>query len=241
MKSLLLPPNLLLIGLVLGLALYRMKPLWGRTALIISTAGLWLLSMPIVATYLHYAADGDITSFRSPQDARVIVILSAGLLVDPPETNDAAAVDALSLERLRYGAALHRQTGLPILVTGGPWGAQKFVIADYMASSLIKDFGVTAKWRERRAQNTAQNALYSAKMLRSIKVDKIVLVTHAWHMPRAKLAFENAGIEVIPAPTAYYGSSSFSIGALAPSPSALRMSYFAIHELVGTQYYRLRL
>jgi len=42
-------------------------------------------------------------------------------------------------------------------------------------------------------RETWENAAFTARMLRRENVDKILLVTHAWHMPRAKVAFAAAG------------------------------------------------
>ena len=51
--------------------------------------------------------------------------------------------------------------------------------------------------------NTVENARYSREMLRRAGVDTIYLVTHAWHMKRAQMAFERSGFKVIAAPTGF--------------------------------------
>ena len=67
------------------------------------------------------------------------------------------------------------------------------------------------------------------------------LVTHAWHMPRARLAFEHAGFQVIAAPTAF--TTGFQTTALdvLPDARALRDSALFFHELIGMLWYRVRL
>jgi uncharacterized SAM-binding protein YcdF (DUF218 family) len=61
-------------------------------------------------------------------------------------------------------------------------------------------------------------------------------------MKRASAAFLGSGMSVLPAPTAFYGPAGEEETLLrfVPSAQALRMSAFALHEIVGSQWYRLR-
>ena len=89
-----------------------------------------------------------------------------------------------------------------------------------------------------RSTNTMENAAYSAQVLQEAGIRKIYLVTHAWHMPRAVLAFEKAGLEVIPAPTAFVSRSDGQLQDFLPSASALQLTYYAIHEWLGILWYQ---
>ena len=172
-----------------------------------------------------------------------IVVLSAGRRYAPEFGSDFAAqsVDALSLERLRYAAYVSRQTGLPILVSGGAVNPAQIPIAVLMANMLGRDYGIKAKWLEGRSTNTAENAIFSSQMLKAQGIGRVILVTHAWHMERASAAFLANGMSVIAAPTAFYGSGRVNLPFdLFPSAAALRMSAYAIHEDLGIVWYRLR-
>ena len=163
-------------------------------------------------------------------------MLSAGLDVEAPEYGG-PTVDALSLQRVRYAARLARTTGLPVLASGGQPREDEPSIASVMAQALEQDFGVAAHWLEERSTDTHQNAEFSAAILREAGVERIYLVTHAWHMPRAQAAFERAGLAVTPAPTAFTGPPPRLY--LAPSTTSLRNSYYALHEMAGRLWYRL--
>jgi len=102
-----------------------------------------------------------------------------------------------------------------------------------MRDALERDFGVKVRWVEDRSYDTAQNASKSAPILARAGIDRVLLVSHAMHLRRARDAFERHGLEVIPAPTAYFGRTEFTLLHLLPSAGALRNSYFVLHEALG--------
>jgi uncharacterized SAM-binding protein YcdF (DUF218 family) len=66
-------------------------------------------------------------------------------------------------------------------------------------------------------------------------------VTSAFHMPRAQRVFERAGLQVLPAPTGYFGYSDgpFEWSDLVPSGDGLRVSYVALREMAAGLMYRV--
>jgi uncharacterized SAM-binding protein YcdF (DUF218 family) len=131
---------------------------------------------------------------------------------------------------------LQRQTQLPLLVSGGaPDGAGESE-AVLMARSLKEDFGIEARWVESDSINTYQNASLSAQFLRKENIQQIFLVTDAIHMPRARWAFEHAGLRVVPVPGQFVASNA----RLIPNAQSLKNSHYAIHEWLGLLVYRLR-
>ena len=86
-----------------------------------------------------------------------------------------------------------------------------------MAQELKMFFDIPTEWIEDKAKTTKENALFSKEILEKVNVKKIILVTNQWHMMRAKLLFERAGFEVLPA----------SVGAgITPVTYGLNMMYF---------------
>jgi uncharacterized SAM-binding protein YcdF (DUF218 family) len=146
-------------------------------------------------------------------------------------------VSAATLERLRYGARLARESNLPLLVTGGaPFGGR--AEAASMRESLERDFGVKVRWVEASSRDTAENAGLSAPMLKAAGVTRIALVSHGWHLPRAIPLFEKQGLEVTPAPTAFSTGSPSPIENLLPG--AMNRSRQALNEYLGQLYNRLK-
>jgi uncharacterized SAM-binding protein YcdF (DUF218 family) len=212
-----------------------------RATAIIAVLALAVLSTPLVSSKLlnqleHWAPLD--TADVSVQGAQAIVILAAEQR--PRPEFGGFGPGQLSLERLRYGAFLAKRTGLPVLVSGGDPGEEGAALAVTLATALEGSFGVRAKWREGRSLNTVGNAQGAAAILEKQGVRKVLLVTHAWHMPRARLAFDRAGLQVIPAPTAGIGDpfgrihgASDLARSLIPQISGLQTSYYFIHEAIG--------
>lgn len=86
---------------------------------------------------------------------------------------------------------------------------------------------------ESRSRNTSQNAEYSAEILTEQGVNRILLVTFAYHMPRAKALFEAQGLEVILVATDHEVLSRPLWRSLLPETSALDGSSRVIKEIVG--------
>lgn len=178
---------------------------------------------------------------NSPKPAAgAIVILGSGLVTDATEYGGDTANDR-TLIRARYGATLARRYDLPVLVAGGPFPNAERSEADIMVDILRNEFAVEARWQEAGSLDTAGNAALSAPILKAAGIQRIVLVTHAFHMPRAKLLFERAGLEVIPAPTAFFSHQSFDwlLSDFLPQAKSLHTSYYALHEWLGLAWIAL--
>ncbi|GAB4358278.1 MAG: YdcF family protein [Immundisolibacter sp.] len=171
------------------------------------------------------------------QRAQAIVILGGGTQYGV-RAGGGGTVTPLTLERLRFGARLARQTGLPVLVTeGAPAGHEPGAVD--MARALL-EWGVAPRWTEGRAMTTFDNARYAYQTLAAAGVTRIALVSHAWHLPRAVALFEQVGFEVIPAPAYVPGPRRHTWRAWLPSMQALELSTLAVHEYLGHAWYRLR-
>ncbi|MEJ5211646.1 MAG: YdcF family protein [Burkholderiales bacterium] len=238
LKAFLLPPGSLLVMLVLGLALWRRRPRLVRALCLAATLALGALSLPVVSASLLGMLAGKPTPLPNLDRAQAIVVLGAGRYQNAPEYGGDTA-SSLALERLRYAARLARASGLPVLVSGGsPEGRDPEAL--FMKAILEEEFGIPVRWVEPASRNTWENAHFSQTILAGEGIRRIVLVTHAWHMPRARAAFEGAGLEVVPAGTRFYAPRGDLLSDWLPDARALLDSSHALHELVGLAWYRLR-
>lgn len=174
-----------------------------------------------------------------------IVILGGDVLDVAPiaastERVRAAEPGPLTLERLRAGAALGRATHLPILVTGGVVNPDTEPVAVLMARSLAADFGIPARWIEPASRDTWENAAFSAELLRRDGIGTVFVVTHAWHMRRALVAFAKTGITAIPAPLPLDRWPDYRAHSFVPRVSSWLNSFFALHEWIGGLWYPWR-
>ena len=109
-----------------------------------------------------------------------------------------------------------------------------------MADSLRDDFGVTVRWQEGRSRTTWENAQFSAQVLLPQGIKRVVLVTHAGHMPRAVWSFRKAGFEVVPAPVGFLGGDNARpLGGWMPEYKAIWQNGQLMNEAVGQIGYSL--
>ena len=241
LSSALLPPlNLLLLALV-GLLLLFFRRRTGLALIMAAVAGLFALSMPVVAAALAGLLEDRPTDGAGNLDgAQAIVILGGGSYPVAPEYGG-DTVGAATLERVRWGARLHRLSGLPILVSGGrPFGTRTSEAAQ-MKAALNQDFHTAVNWLEEKSFNTFDSARHARQQLAGEKIDRIALVTHAMHMPRARLVFEQAGFRVVEAPTGFSSLRPPGILNYLPSAQGLELSRAVLYEVLGFGWYHVRL
>ena len=164
---------------------------------------------------------------------QLIVVLGGGLA----PYSDQGMPDLMpnGLSRLRYGIWLSRRTEIDVGFTGGiprnssPFKTSEAVIAQRIAS---EEYKFNLSLTDTQAQDTRQNALYTAKLLKQANIEEVILVTQSWHMPRALRAFRNElgpGMPIIAAPmgqifgeTNWYWSWVPSVGGMFQSQMAMR-------------------
>jgi uncharacterized SAM-binding protein YcdF (DUF218 family) len=238
LAALALPPVSLLLLALLGLSLaWCNRKKSGLTLATIAVLLLALLSCHGSAVWLARTAlpqftPLDVANLKA-RKVQAIVILGGDVLPMAPEYGHSQP-SAATAARLRYGAWLARQSGLPLAFTGGlGWAAhstQTEPEAEVAARALQQDYGLALRWSESQSRDTAGNARLMAPLLRQAGVQRIALVTHAWHMPRAVLAFEQAGLTVTPAPMGYVLPVQSELLEWLPSAQGLQASRQVLRE-----------
>lgn len=238
LTALVIPPAgpLLLAGLGCALVLWRR---WkaGVALAIAGLALLWLLSCHAVAMRLSAQLLPPVqpVSPQQLQSVQAIVILGGGVLEHAPEYGTAQP-SAVLLRRLRYGAWLARRTDKPLAFSGGiGWAATNSAIPPeaQVATAALAEFGVRPRWADSRSRDTAENAREMRRLLAPNGVNRIALVTDAWHMPRAEVEFRRAGFDVVPAPTGFPAARTRPLLEWLPSSEGLALSRQVLREALG--------
>jgi len=243
-SQLLLPPgDLILLGLV-GMLFYRRW--WGKSAVFLSFLLLWGLSTEPVRDMLTEPLEFQYSALKIEQiktDGTAIVLLGGGIYENAPEYGGRDELGRYAMMRTIYAADVAQKSGLDVYATGGkPLTQADEAEGDIMRHWLLK-MGLKEGYvhAENVSNNTWENASYMKKILAEKGVDRVVLITSAWHIPRAVWCFETHGFEVIPAPTDYLTEQgSYDLRSYLPRWTTLSDSGQALHEQLGLLWYRLR-
>lgn len=213
---------------------------------VIAIVFLWVTSMPLVGNALSQSLDAGQIRIPATEAATAdaIVVLSTGRVVAP---GPAAISEWDDPDRFFGGVELLQAGKAPLLVfTGGwfPYAASAPLEGDILAG-YAKAMGVPAEriLTTGRVVNTLEESRAVAEVLkdRTPRVSSILLVTSAFHMPRARLLFERAGFEVRPFPVDFGASRAGELSVLdfVPNAAALLRTQGALRELYGRAFYRV--
>ena len=236
---LLFSPLIILIGLIiLGLITNSKK---------IGLLGIFILlfcSIPIVSDKLiaYLESNYKLNQVSEVQEADAIVVLSSMVKVIKNKNN----LDyewGESVDRIFAGIELFKENkSQTLILTRGklPWSVG-VPEGEYLREFAIK-FGVPEKniLITENVENTDQEAKAIKKLL-SINDPKVILVTSAFHMPRAQTVFEAAGINIVAFPVDFQsGESKLTLMSFIPSANSLSGTSFFVREMIGRTYYKLK-
>jgi uncharacterized SAM-binding protein YcdF (DUF218 family) len=248
LTALLLPPVPLLLLTLVGARLIASRRGLGWFVVLLSVTLLWLTACTGTARWLNRlllhppaALSAErIQALKAEAQAKrpvAIVVLGGGLEGFAPEYG-VASLRAPSLERLRYGIWLSRETGLPVAFSGGVGWAQLDAKPEAQIAAQIaaSEYGRPLKWIEDNSRDTRENALRTVALLKPQGVRRIVLVTHGYHMPRALRHFERAAgseIAIEAAPIGMAQRSDRPALAWMPSKQGYEDTHNILRELLG--------
>ncbi|MBF0159223.1 MAG: YdcF family protein, partial [Magnetococcales bacterium] len=164
LQSILLPPGVVIIPLLLALWWLPRHRWRATTAIVVAGLLLYLFSAPAVIQMMLRGLNRypPLTESRLEQrsaDVGAIVVLGQGRYPSAPEFGGRDTVSSGGLARVRYAAWLHRRTNLPILVTGGRPAGEKSSEAALMRDVLQDEFNVSVRWLEEDSHTTWENAV----------------------------------------------------------------------------------
>lgn len=229
------PPGIFLILLLaLTLRLYR-RQRHSAALLFTFTLLFYFCTIPAVADPLIRSLE----SRYSPPAAfsgDVIVLLGGGATMDTPNLDSHGHLSGYAANRLLTAAQLYHKYQLPIIVSGGKvletTGTEAEISRTLLLGLGVPDSKIIV---ENQSLNTTQNAEYSKKMLDTYVFSQPVLVTSAFHMPRAVIQFQKVGVTVTPWPTDYQANvhSKLTWFDFVPASSALTNIALSIKEYLG--------
>lgn len=239
------PLNLVLLMLLLTLALQRLRPVAARRLMVAATLVLLCLGFePLSAALIAHledqspelAADADLHAYAG------VVVLGGAL---EPGRISAQHVQPLlndSAERMTAAVALwQRHPGLQLVFTGGEgqWRGSGPSEAE-RARRFFASLGVppSALTLESASRNTYENALFTRNLPGLDVARPWLLLTSAWHMPRALATFKKAGWNVTAYPVDFrtaegtpWSNYDLRLGA--------QQWELLLHEWLGLLAYRL--
>jgi len=215
-----------------------------RALVITSVCLLYLASMPIVseALFKQVESTAERVSPNEVPEADAIVALSAGMGWVKTKTGFVAQWPIPS--RFLGGFDLFMAGKAPVLVfTGGkmPWQGGAETEGDVLKRyAQLMQVPADKILVTDKAENTEQEALGTQRLLQPSS-KRIILVTSAFHMQRAKKIFERQGFSVFPFPVdSRAEGDALTLMSFLPDPRALYATHTALHEVLGRMYYQLK-
>ena len=212
-----------------------------------------LASLPILTRWLSRLYEVPLSQIdevlaRGPYGA----ILVLGGTVDPVASRPGFVEGNDSFERLTAAATLHRAGAAPLVIVSGGTGSLTFPKekeGPYMAE-LLELMGVprTNIIIEFTSRNTYENILYSKKILETLHSTDtsgsphsapVLLVSSAWHLPRAIAICKKQGIPVQAFSVDSQAEPLLLPADLFPDAWALTRTTRLIREWIGLAFYKV--
>ena len=231
-------PLILVIGLIILGIIFNL-----RKFSLIGVIVLILSSLPIISNkFIAYLEkDYQPIEIAEIENVDAIVVLSGMIRVIGDEENLKYEFND-SVDRFFAGLDLFNNNKSPILIlTRGkmPWSLG-IAEGEYLKELAIK-YGVSEE--NIILTDEVQNTDQEAKAIKEILTEdaKIILVTSAFHMPRAEKVFKAANINVIPFPVDFQNSKSkTTMMDFIPSAESLFDTSHFVREMIGRLYYNLK-
>jgi uncharacterized SAM-binding protein YcdF (DUF218 family) len=229
---------LVIIFILIGLIKNKKKIIY------ITIGALYIISTPIFSNNFFKLVEGNEyrKSIIDIDSADVIVVLSGMLEIN--EVEDSTYIEWGDPDRFFGGIALFKAGKAQKLVfTGGkmPWDKVNKTEGEVLKEYAIANGIETNKiFVTKDVENTADEAVAVKGLISPSK--RIILVTSAYHMYRAKKLFEKQGFIVIPYKVDFKASGNNQVTFMDFLPSAinLELTEIEIRELIGRVYYFIR-
>jgi len=241
----LLPTNfLLLAGLVGVVLLLTQFAKIGRRLMVAAIAGLAISAFSPLGNILLYPLESRFPPWTAAHGAPDgIIVLGGPIDADLSKAHERPVIRNAADRIFAVAALARKYPSARIIYSGGSANLIDTAAkeADY-AREVFESLGI-AKSRlimERRSRNTFENAEFSRKFAAPRSGQRWVLVTSAYHMPRAVGAFRKIGFAVEACPVDWrVGGPTAMLSFTSRATDGLRRTDLAVHEWIGLIAYRL--
>lgn len=237
LRAWILPPGGPLVVGVVALTQWERRPRAAKWGLWLSLLSLYLISLDwfAPAAFWVYNNEPRLTPEQiGSSNCQAIVVLGGGHQLFEPEYSGPNVSDT-SLIRVRYGCLLQRKLSLPIVFTGRGEGQTM--------SAVARELAVPANMiiAENQSGTTYENAQFTRAILADRQIQKVLVVTEAFHLRRACRVFRNVGFEAVAAGCDYPGEYDYPnvLMRFVPRASSVQRSSRVLEEMGGTLFYEL--
>jgi uncharacterized SAM-binding protein YcdF (DUF218 family) len=222
------------------------RPGRAAVALAILALLLFVLSLPPVGMLAARLVEhGQLACDELPEETDAIVALSRGITVRD-EQGSRYELCSVTKQTCLVAARLYKQGGrrVKIVVCGGkvdPGRSGPTLAAAMEELLLALDVAPGDILVEDRSRTTYENARFARQLLGDVRAPRIVLISDAMHLPRARRYFEKQGFRVETAASTFRSSGTGSIAdTVLPDLGSLGTVEAVAHELLGWLYDKLR-
>ena len=187
----------------------------------------WIVGAPLEREFL---VDGRVPTVETFPEADAIILLGGGMGADT--NHNSYAEMSSGADRVWQAARLFKAEKAPVIVATGDYAKDTTL-------PLLKDLGLA---EDCVSFLDAKNTEEEAKGIAKKGYKKVLLVTSAWHMKRARLMFKKYApdIEVVCAPADFENTiMADKKQLLVPDTYCFYLNSVALHEWVGIVGYAL--
>jgi uncharacterized SAM-binding protein YcdF (DUF218 family) len=201
--------------------------------------GLGLLlvaSFPPVGNGLLWRLEHGATSTYDESVTYDAVILLGGLVDDRAMKTSRQISYNDNVERLIVTHRLVREGKARVVIVSGVTPEAEVLAAQLEDWGIAKDRIVL----EARSRNTRENAVYTQEIARARGFERVLVVTSAFHMPRAAECFAAIDMKVDTLSVDYRASPSVPVGEWIPRAGSLALTTMVLREMAGRFIYRVQ-
>ena len=237
-----IPPGLFIVLLLLFAVFLKKK---SRFFALMLAALLYLGSIEPVANLLLIPLED---AYKPPTLAEVkagnaYVVLGAGALDFAPDIDEKkGTLSSVALSRLVCAYRLYRIDKKPVILSGGKVFERRPEAE--IAKRILLSLGVNEKdiFMEAKSRDTFENAKYVKALSETHNINRVVLITSAFHMKRSMIIFNNFFKGTIPCPTGHITSrAKYDPLNYLPNAGNLDSVGIALKEYIGTLFYKITL